>query len=79
MSRRTTVILDEDVYRRLVDESLRRHGTTKAISKVINEMLKKAFKYKGEILDILLSEKVAETSVKEFESFRRGLSGRFES
>jgi predicted CopG family antitoxin len=79
MSKRTTILLDEDIYRRLVEESLRKHGTTKAISKVVNELLKKALKNREEILDLLLSKKVAKTSVKEFENFRRELSRRFES
>ncbi len=79
MPKRTTILLDEDIYRRLVEESLRKHGTTKAISKVVNELLKKALKNREEILDLLSSKKVAKTSVKEFENFRKELSRRFES
>jgi predicted CopG family antitoxin len=79
MFKRTTILLEEEVYRRLVEESLKRHGTTKAVSKVVNELLKKALKGKEEILNLLLSKKVAKTSVKEFECFRRELSKRFES
>ena len=79
MPKRTTILLDEDIYRRLVEESLRKHGTTKAISKVVNELLKKALKNREEILDLLLSKKITKTSVKDFESFRRELSRRFES
>jgi len=79
MSRRTTILLDEDVYRRLVDESLRRYRTTRAMSKVANELLKTAFKGEVNILNLISSKKVAKTSVKEFEEFRRELSKRLES
>jgi len=79
MSRRTTILLDEDVYRRLVDESLRRYQTTRAMSKVANELLKTAFKGEVNILNLISSKKVAKTSVKEFEEFRRELSKRLES
>jgi len=79
MSRRTTILLDDEVYRRLVEESLRRYRTTKAISKVINELLKRAFKGEANILNLIFSEKIAKTSAKEFEEFRRELSRRLES
>lgn len=79
MSRRTTVLLDEDVYRRLVEESLRRYGTAKATSRVINELLKRAFKGEANILNLIFSEKVAKIGAKEFEDFRRELSRRLES
>jgi len=79
MSRRTTISLDEDIYRRLAEESLKRYKTTKAISKVINDLLKSALKGEADILNLIFSEKVAETSAKEFEDFRRDLSRRLES
>jgi len=79
MSRRTTILLDEDVYERLAEESLRRYKTTRAISKVVNELLKKALKSEATILNLILSEKIAKTSAKEFEEFRRELSRRLES
>ncbi|MEM1581504.1 MAG: hypothetical protein QXK89_03205 [Candidatus Bathyarchaeia archaeon] len=79
MSRRTTILLDEDVYRRLTEESLKRYGSTKAISKVINDLLKTALKNQADILNLIFSEKVAKTSAKEFEEFRRNLSRRLES
>jgi len=77
MSRRTTVLLDEDVYEMLVKESLTKYGTVKAISKVLNEMLKKSSR--RDILSLIYSEKVASTTAKEFEGFRRELSKRMES
>ena len=79
MSKRTTIMLDEDVYKRLVEESLRRHKTTKAMSRVINELLKGALKNEADILNLIFSEKITKTSAKEFEEFRRELSRRLES
>jgi len=79
MSRRTTILLDEDIYGRLAEESLRRYRTTRAISKVINELLRSALKGEANVLDLILSEKIAKTSAKEFEEFRRELSRRLES
>jgi predicted CopG family antitoxin len=79
MSRRTTILLDDDIYQRLVNESMRRYRTTKAMSKVANELLKSALKGEAKILDLVFSEKLAKTNVKEFETFRRELSKRFES
>lgn len=79
MSRRTTILLDDDIYEKLVTESLRRYKTTKAMSKVANELLKRALKGEAKVLGLVFSEKLARTSAKEFESFRRELSKRFES
>ena len=79
MSRRTTILLNEDIYKRLTEESLKRYRTTKAISKVINDLLKTALKGEADILNLICSEKLAKTSAKEFEEFRRDLSRRLES
>jgi len=79
MSRRTTILLDDDVYERLVRESLRRYKTTRAMSKVANELLKSAIRGETDILNLIFSEKIARTSAREFEEFRRKLSERFES
>lgn len=79
MSRRTTILLDDDIYERLVNESMRRYRTTKGMSKVANELLKKALKGETKVLDLVFSEKLAKTSAKEFQAFRRELSRRFES
>jgi len=43
MPRRITVTLDDDVYRRLVEESVKRYGTVRALSKVVNELLRERF------------------------------------
>lgn len=79
MSRRTTILLDDDIYQRLVNESMRKYRTTKAMSKVANELLKRALKGEANVLDLVFSEKLARTNAKEFESFRRELSKRLES
>ncbi len=79
MSKRTTILLDDDIYQKLVSESLRRYKTTKAMSKVANELLKRALKGESKVLDLVFSEKLAKTSAREFEALRRELSKRFES
>ncbi|MGA3108522.1 MAG: hypothetical protein ABSD99_03555 [Candidatus Bathyarchaeia archaeon] len=79
MSRRTTILLDDDIYQKLVNESMRRYRTTKAMSKVANELLKRALKGEAKVLDLVFSEKLVKTNVKEFETFRRELAKRFES
>jgi len=77
MIKRTTIILEDDVYEALVRESVRRYGTTKAISKVVNELLRKALNARRELLELIYSEKIAKVT-EEFEEFRRELSERFE-
>jgi len=79
MSRRTTILLDDDIYQKLVNESLRRYKTTKAMSRVANDLLKRALKGDAKILDLVFSEKLAKTSAREFEASRRELSRRLES
>jgi predicted CopG family antitoxin len=79
MPRRTTILLDDDIYKMLIEESLKRYTTTKAISKVINELLKESLKNKINILDLIFSKKIVKMSAKEFEKFRRELSTRLES
>ena len=79
MSKRTTILLDNDVYEKLVNESMRRYRTTRAMSKVANELLKRALKGQTKVLELISSKKIAKTTNKEFESFRRELSRRFEA
>ena len=78
MPRRTTILLDNDIYKMLVEESLKKYNTTKAISKVINELLKESLKNRTNILDLIFSKKIVKISAKEFEKFRRELSARLE-
>jgi hypothetical protein len=77
--KRTTVMLDEDIYPKLVELSLRKYGTVKALSRVLNELLKDALQGREAILRLIYSDKVAKTTAREFEEFREELSRRLES
>ena len=79
MPRRTTIILEDDIYERLVQESLRRYGTVRALSKVVNELLREALSRESELIRLIYSEKLASVSLRELEEFRRELSRRLES
>lgn len=79
MVRRTTVLLDDDVYELLVKEAVRKYESVRALSRVINEVLRRGLKEdENEIVELTYSEKLASTSEKEFEEFRREMSRRFE-
>ncbi len=78
MSRRTSVILDDDIYEKLVRESLKRYGTPRAISRVLNELLREHLSGRAELLRLIHSKKVARTTAREFQEFRRELSERVE-
>jgi uncharacterized protein (UPF0335 family) len=39
---KTTVILDDDLYKRLVEEAIERYGSTRTLSRLINEKLREA-------------------------------------
>ncbi len=47
---KTTVIIDDDLYKKLIDECVRRYGSTRKLSKLINEKIRLAYKYE-QILD----------------------------
>jgi flagellar biosynthesis component FlhA len=79
MSKRTSVLLEEDVYKKLVEESLKRYGTVKALSKVLNELLRESIRGRADIMRLIRSEKVAKTSARDFEKLRRELSQRLET
>jgi len=49
---KTTVLLDDDIYQKLVKESIEKYGTTKKISYLINQKLRKL-----EILEEHLKER----------------------
>lgn len=74
MPKRTTVLMDDDVYERLVRESVRRFGSTKAMSRVLNEELRKSMRSEEGILELIRSRKIAKTTAREFEEYRRKLS-----
>jgi len=37
---KTTIILDDDIYKQLVEEAIERYGSTRTLSRLINEKLK---------------------------------------
>ncbi|MGB9630659.1 MAG: hypothetical protein ACP5KE_05085 [Candidatus Methanodesulfokora sp.] len=76
MPRRTTLVLDDEVYEKLVQESIRRYGTARAISRVVSDLLKERFR--SDLIKLIYSEKIARISQKEFEEFRAQLSRRIE-
>lgn len=74
MVKRTTVLLEKEVYDALVRESLEEYKNSKAISKVLNEILKRVLTNRGKLTKLIYSKKVAKTTAKEFEKFRTELS-----
>ncbi len=85
MARRITLILDDDVYKRLVEESIRRYGSVKYISRVVNEILREVFKLDledealRELVGLLSKPKIARVTPEDMEKFREELSQRLES
>jgi len=47
MTKRTTVILEDDVYEALVKESLDEYKTAKSISRVLNEIVRRTLENRG--------------------------------
>lgn len=74
MERRTTVVLEKEVYDALVKESLEEYNSSKAISKVLNKIVKRTLTNKGKLSGILHSKRLIKTTAKEFEKFRRQLT-----
>jgi predicted CopG family antitoxin len=75
---RTTIILDDDIYEKLVEESIRRYGSVRAILRVVNELLRKSLVSEDELIKLIYSEKLAEIDIRDFEEFCSKLSRRFE-
>jgi len=63
MPKRTAVVIQNDTYARLVEESIRKFGSARAISRVIDDMVKENSNTKKEakkdILRLLHSKKAA--------------------
>jgi predicted CopG family antitoxin len=78
MPKRTTIIFDDDVYERIVQESVRRYGSTRALSRVVNELLRESLSGRSELLELIYSEKLMHIEQRDFEEFRRGMSRWFE-
>jgi len=83
MPKRTTVVIQDDTYAKLVQESIQRFGSARAISRVIDAMVKENKDEKKqaekEIVRILHSKKVAKVTQKELERDRHELSISFEN
>ncbi len=79
MARRTTVLLEKGVYDALVKESLEEYNSSKAISKVLNNIVKKSLANKDKLRRLIRSKTVAKVTNEEFEKFRHGLSKAVES
>ena len=58
MPKRTTLILDDDVYRKLVEESVKRYGTVRALSKVVNELLRERLPSREDLIRLIYSDKI---------------------
>jgi predicted CopG family antitoxin len=43
---KTTVVIKDEIYRKLVNEAVKKYGNTKSISKLLNEILKEALRGK---------------------------------
>ncbi len=78
MPKRTTIIFDDDVYERIVQESIRRYGSTRALSRVVNELLRESLSGRSEMLELIYSEKLVHIEQRDFEELRRSMSKRFE-
>ncbi len=79
MVKRTTILLDDDIYELLVREAVKRYGSVKALSRVINEILRKGLKGdEDELVQLIYSEKLVSIDEREFEEFRRVMSRRLE-
>jgi len=83
MPKRTTIVIQDDTYSKLVQESIQRFGNARAISKVIDTMVKenKDAKKQAEkdIVRLLHSKKVAKVTQKELEWDRHEMSKSFEN
>lgn len=83
MPKRTTVVIEDDTYARLVQESIQRFGSARAISRVIDAMVKEnnnaKKQAKKDIVKLLHSRKVAKVTQKQLERDRRELSISFEN
>lgn len=67
-------MLEKGVYDALVKESVEEYNSSKAISKVLNTIVKKALMNRNRLREVLHSKRAAKTTAKEFEKFRHELS-----
>ena len=70
--------MDDKVYKKLVSESMKKYGSARNLSKVVNDLVEEKSACKPDIMELIYSDKLAKTSAREFEQSRRKLSARFE-
>lgn len=65
---KTTIMLEDELYRELVDESVREYGSTRKLSLLINKRLKasraKPHRRKIQITPIRLGRKITEKEIE---------------
>jgi hypothetical protein len=81
--RKTTLVLEDTTYAKLLQESIRRFGTPRAVSKVVDSMVEESIasdwrKKDHGMLELLYSRKVAKVTSKQFELGRAEISRKFE-
>ena len=74
MARRITVLLEKEVYDALVKESIAEYNSSKAISKVLNRIVKRSLSNKDKLRQLIHSKTVAKVTNEKFEKFRHKLS-----
>jgi hypothetical protein len=79
MPKRTTLVLDDKVYEKLVRKRISRYGTARNISKVVNDLVEGTDERKNDIRKLIYSEKLAKTTTRDFEQFRKRLSAKLET
>jgi predicted CopG family antitoxin len=78
MPKRTTLVLSDRVYEKLVSESMKKYGSARNLSKVVNDLVEEKTESKSDIMELIYSEKLTKTSTRDFEQFRRKLSNSLE-
>jgi predicted CopG family antitoxin len=71
MPKRTTLVLDDAVYEKLVRESMKKYGNARNISKVVNDLVGGKKQRSADLMKLIYSKKVAKTTAREFEQFRK--------
>jgi hypothetical protein len=74
---KTTIILDDNIYKELIDESIEKYGTAKKLSFIINEKLRNYNKIKNKDNDKLkltykLGRKLTNTEINQAKDEYRG-------
>ena len=78
MPRRTTLVLDDRVYEKLVEESMKRYGNARKLSQVVNDLVEQKAEAKPDLMRLIYSKKIASTTARDFQRFRRKLAARLE-